>query len=98
MAYHWTENADEIVTLAPLADALEIAPCRDLGDCVERCDGDSQDADMWSIYFHFTPIWKADPNDLQSAPCIADRDTREEAEAFAEELGAKLKLPINLLI
>ncbi|QZP06770.1 hypothetical protein [Caenibius sp. WL] len=90
MSYNWTETDGEIATLALTADALEIAGCRDLGDFTERCDGER--ADMFSVYFHFTPI---SPNDLQGAVCIADRDTLDEARALARELAERHELPVH---
>lgn len=92
--YHWTEEATEIATLAKRADAIEIAGCTDDGDTTERVsDGDG--ADFWSVYFHFTPEWQGDPNGLAGAMCIADRDTLEEARAYAAELSALYSLPVG---
>lgn len=93
MAYHWTDNAAEIEALAKQADAIEVAGCADYGDVIERCDGEP--ADFYSVYFHFTPKWDNDPNGLQGAMCIADRDTVGEARALAVVLGAQYLLPVN---
>ena len=93
-AYHWTESKAEIARLIGLADALEIAPCRDCGSGeIERCDGDK--ADLFSVYFHFTPDWDGDPNELAGALCIADRATLAEAQNFADALSQRSGLPIN---
>lgn len=92
-SYHWTEDAAEIASLAPMADAIEVAGCVDAGDCVERCDG--EESDMFSVYLHFTPEWPSDPNGLAGALCIADRNTLAEALAFAAELSAAYGLAIN---
>ncbi|MES2903305.1 MAG: hypothetical protein V4696_03890 [Pseudomonadota bacterium] len=78
------------------ADALEIAGCVDLGDCVERVAemgersgervDDQPGATFWSVY-----IWR----EGQGADCIADRSTAEEARAFAAKIAAERKLPIH---
>lgn len=97
ISYRWTTEEAEIAELGKTADAIEIAPCSDLGDSVERCDGGGGPVHMWSVYYHFSPEWKDDPNELRGAFCIADRDTLEEAEAFARELSERFGgLPINL--
>lgn len=93
MSYHWTETADEIASLGPKADALELAGCRDLGDAVERCDDEA--ANFYSVYFHFPHHWENDPNGLAGAICIADRDTLEDAKAYADELASRYGLKVN---
>ncbi|KPL67385.1 hypothetical protein SZ64_04260 [Erythrobacter sp. SG61-1L] len=96
MPYNWTEEEAEIARLGAIADAIEVAGCRDLGDGVERCDGEP--GDMWSVYFHFTPEWANDPNELRGAMCIADRNTLKEAESYAAQLAARFTLPVNLFV
>lgn len=92
--YHWTEESAEIERLGAMADAVEVAGCRSLdGVDIERCD--SEQADLFSVYFHFTPEWENDPNDLAGAMCVADRNTLEEARAFAANLAARFGLPVN---
>lgn len=93
MSYHWTEETADIAALGATADAIEVAGCRDLGDSIERCDGES--ADLFSVYFHFSPEWSADPNELRGALCIADRDQVDEARAFASELAQRFDLAIH---
>lgn len=92
--YEWTEESAELARLASQADAIEIAGCTDDGDATERVS-DGVGADFWSVYFHFTPEWPADPNELAGAMCIADRDTLEQARTYAAELSAAHGLPIG---
>lgn len=92
--YHWTDDAAEIAELGAKADAIEVAGCRDLGDGAERCDGEPG-ADMWSVYFHFSPEWSNDPNELLGALCIADRDSVQEARDFAAGLAALWGIPVH---
>lgn len=92
-SYNWTETAAEIAKLAVGADAIELAGCRDVGDFVERCD--NEQADFFSVYFHFSPEWENDPNQMRGAMIIADRDTLAEARAFADEQAARWSLPVN---
>ena len=70
--YHWTEESAEIEVLAKQADAIEIAGCTDDGDITERVS-DGVGADFWSVYFHFTPEWPADPNGLAAAKALAEK-------------------------
>lgn len=92
--YDWTEEGAEIARLASQADAIEIAGCTDDGDTTERVS-DGVGADFWSVYFHFTPEWPADPNGLAGAMCIADRDTLEQARAYAAKLSAAHGLTVT---
>lgn len=92
--YHWTEESAEIEALAKQADAIEIAGCTDDGDSTERVSN-GEGAHFWSVYFHFTPEWPHDPNNLVGAMCIADRDTLEQARAYAAELSAAHGLSVK---
>lgn len=93
-SYKWTDTDAEIARLAGYGpDGLELAGCREVGDGVERCD--DEQADFYSAYFHFTPQPEADQSAHRGAFCIADRDTLDEARAFAEEQAARWSLPVN---
>lgn len=77
--YRWTQEGHELAEELANADGLEVAPVRDIdGESCERCDGESEDADFFSVYVHLRE---------GGASCIADRPTYDEALAYAEELA-----------
>lgn len=93
MSYHWTLEVAEIAEQVQHSDSIEIAACVNVGDDIERTtDGP---ADFYSVYLQSDPKWHDDPSGNEGAFCIADRDTLDEARAFAAELAARWSLPIN---
>lgn len=92
--YTWTTDDAALAEELAAADGLELAGVADIdGEQVERtdiayehggerCDG-SEGADFFSVYVHLME---------GGASCIADRNTYDEARAFADALAARTGL------
>lgn len=83
--YTWTVQPDGLAHDLQFAAAVELAPIRDVdGESFERLD-DSEGADLFSVYIR-----------LREGPAtvIADRNTYDDAKAYADDLTQRTGLEL----